>query len=195
MDYSVTRTCSRIRLQPNPATLAHQIELWTKLILDWARHGKVFMVNVEGVAGDGLGEVFENATIRRKSVPTKCDSTLLSTLPVLYVWNAMKSPPQQSSICGSHSGRLLSPSIRTILTSMVKEGRSKAWFSLSPTWSYKNSDSYGRESDSRSPEANRHVSVVVEEARRMGYRDIRLGERIFPGISAAMLISRSWTMV
>jgi len=52
-------------LQPNPATQAHQVELWSKLVLDWARAVKVFSIDVEAGGAD-VGEVFENKAIKRE---------------------------------------------------------------------------------------------------------------------------------
>ncbi|WWC59654.1 uncharacterized protein I303_102214 [Kwoniella dejecticola CBS 10117] len=50
-------------LQPNPSTLAHQLELWRALVLRWAKYERVFEVSVDG---NELGEVFENKRIKRK---------------------------------------------------------------------------------------------------------------------------------
>lgn len=53
------------RLQPNPTTLSHQLGLWTTLTLNWARHGRVWEVNVDSPQP---GEVFVNKSIGRKSL-------------------------------------------------------------------------------------------------------------------------------
>jgi hypothetical protein len=67
------------RLQPNLTTQAHQVELWSQLILDWSRAERVFMVDVEAGGGD-LCEVFENKTIKRESG----GKGSLSPQPALY---------------------------------------------------------------------------------------------------------------
>lgn len=51
------------RLQPNPSTLAHQLDLWASLVLSWARTERVWEVNCD--ATDGGGEVFWNRSISR----------------------------------------------------------------------------------------------------------------------------------
>ena len=56
---------AEFRLQPNLTTQAHQVELWSKLVLDWARAERVFTVDVDAAGGD-LGEVFENKAIKRE---------------------------------------------------------------------------------------------------------------------------------
>ena len=50
--------------QPNPATHAHQLKLWSELVLSWARHERVFVVNVDSPEP---GEVFGNKAIGRES--------------------------------------------------------------------------------------------------------------------------------
>jgi ESCRT-II complex subunit VPS25 len=52
------------RLQPNPSTLAHQLGLWTNLVLNWARHSRVWEVNSDSPEP---GEVFVNKQIGRES--------------------------------------------------------------------------------------------------------------------------------
>lgn len=51
-------------LQPNTQTLAHQLNLWTNLILNWAKFERVWRVDTEGVEP---GEVFSNRSIQRES--------------------------------------------------------------------------------------------------------------------------------
>lgn len=53
----------RRSVQPNPATQSHQISLWSNLILGWARHDRVFQVNVDSPEP---GEVFVNKAIGRE---------------------------------------------------------------------------------------------------------------------------------
>lgn len=84
-------------LQPNPTTQSHQVDLWTKLILDWARAERVWSVNVDAGAGD-LGEVFENKQIRRES----------------------RSKAQVERLI---IGRLMPASIRIVIAAMVKDGQ------------------------------------------------------------------------
>jgi hypothetical protein len=50
-------------LQPNPSTQAHQLALWSELILGWAKHDRVFSVNVDSPEP---GEVFANTKIQRE---------------------------------------------------------------------------------------------------------------------------------
>jgi hypothetical protein len=52
-------------LQPNPQTQAHQLNLWSALVLSWARHQRIWAVNTDAKEGD-LGEVFWNKGIRRE---------------------------------------------------------------------------------------------------------------------------------
>jgi hypothetical protein len=52
-------------LQPNPQTQAHQLNLWSALVLSWARHQRIWTVNTDAKEGD-LGEVFWNKGIRRE---------------------------------------------------------------------------------------------------------------------------------
>jgi len=61
-------------LQPNPATQAHQVELWSKLVLDWARAMRVFSIDVEAGGAD-VGEVFENKAIKRELAGGQVGST------------------------------------------------------------------------------------------------------------------------
>lgn len=65
-------------LQPNPQTQAHQLNLWSTLILSWARHTRTWSVNVDAKEGD-LGEVFWNRGIRRESQIQSCSCEM--------VWN------------------------------------------------------------------------------------------------------------
>lgn len=52
------------RLQPNPSTLSHQLGLWTNLVLNWARHERIWEINVDT---PDPPEVFMNRTINRMS--------------------------------------------------------------------------------------------------------------------------------
>lgn len=51
------------RLQPNPSTLSHQIDLWTTLVLNWARHARIWEINVDS---PDPPEVFVNKSINRE---------------------------------------------------------------------------------------------------------------------------------
>ncbi len=53
-------------IQPNPATLAQQLNLWTALVMSWAKHERVFEVNCDAV--DGGGEVFFNRSINSEYI-------------------------------------------------------------------------------------------------------------------------------
>ncbi|KAL1413447.1 hypothetical protein Q8F55_001214 [Vanrija albida] len=53
-------------LQPNPSTLAHQLKLWTEIVLGWARHDRVFAVNADS---PDAGAVFANRAIGRHASP------------------------------------------------------------------------------------------------------------------------------
>jgi hypothetical protein len=52
------------RLQPNPATLSHQLGLWTTLVLNWAKHNRVWEINTDAIDAP---EVFVNKSIDRES--------------------------------------------------------------------------------------------------------------------------------
>ncbi|EAL18636.1 hypothetical protein CNBJ0610 [Cryptococcus deneoformans B-3501A] len=80
-------------LQPNPQTLAHQLQLWRRLVLDWSRHERVFEMNTDSTGKDVL-EVFENRTINRRLLPPS-----LKTLMGEMVKNgeAAANPPKQDS--------------------------------------------------------------------------------------------------
>ncbi|CAK9785673.1 ESCRT-II complex, vps25 subunit [Cutaneotrichosporon oleaginosum] len=53
-------------LQPNPSTQAHQLTLWSEIILGWAKHDRVFSVNADSPEP---GEVFTNGKIQRRLLP------------------------------------------------------------------------------------------------------------------------------
>ncbi|WVQ75785.1 hypothetical protein IAR50_005418 [Cryptococcus sp. DSM 104548] len=80
-------------LQPNPQTLAHQLVLWRRLLLDWARHERVFEVNVDSADKDLLG-VFENKSIGRRLLPPSV-RTLISELA--KNGEAAADPPKQET--------------------------------------------------------------------------------------------------
>lgn len=50
--------------QPNASTLAHQLSLWTALVLSWARWHRVFELRAEDVGG---ADVWENKPLKRKA--------------------------------------------------------------------------------------------------------------------------------
>lgn len=58
--------------QPNPNTQAVVTEHWTKLILSYARHRRLFLLRVEDteVAGNDWDEIFRNEQIRRRLLPS-----------------------------------------------------------------------------------------------------------------------------
>ena len=56
------------RLQPNPQTFAHQLTLWTRLLLSWAKHHKVFRIDAGAADGGDCREVLENKSIGRESL-------------------------------------------------------------------------------------------------------------------------------
>ncbi|KAK8847571.1 hypothetical protein IAR55_005430 [Kwoniella newhampshirensis] len=77
-------------LQPNPSTLSHQLELWRNLVLNWARHDRVFEVNADGE----VGEAFHNKRIKRRLLPPS-----MKRLMVEMVKNgeAAPDPPKQET--------------------------------------------------------------------------------------------------
>ncbi|GJE98536.1 ESCRT-II complex vps25 subunit [Phanerochaete sordida] len=58
--------------QPNPNTQAVVTEHWTKLILSYARHRRLFMLRVEDaeVAGNDWDEILRNEQIHRRLLPS-----------------------------------------------------------------------------------------------------------------------------
>ncbi|TEB22013.1 ESCRT-II complex, vps25 subunit [Coprinellus micaceus] len=64
--------------QPNPATEAIVIEQWSKLILSYARHRKLFMLRVDDAETPGgeWDEVLRNERINRRLPPTHLESIL-----------------------------------------------------------------------------------------------------------------------
>ena len=59
------------RQQPNPNTQAVVTEHWTKLILSYARHRKLYLLRVEDaeVAGNEWDEILRNEQIHRALSP------------------------------------------------------------------------------------------------------------------------------
>ncbi|WVN87288.1 uncharacterized protein L203_102466 [Cryptococcus depauperatus CBS 7841] len=80
-------------LQPNPSTLARQLEIWRSLLLAWARHERVFEVNADSTGKDVL-QVFENREINRKFLPESI-KTLLTEMT--KNGEASPEPPKQDS--------------------------------------------------------------------------------------------------
>ncbi|RXK39211.1 hypothetical protein M231_03568 [Tremella mesenterica] len=79
-------------LQPNLSTRSHQLDLWSSLVLSWARFRKVFMINVEVI---DPGEVFIN-----KDIDRRLQTTSLKTL-MLHMTErnqAAPDPPKQTSV-------------------------------------------------------------------------------------------------
>ncbi|KAI5451166.1 hypothetical protein NCC49_002042 [Naganishia albida] len=56
-------------LQPNPQTFAHQIGLWTQLLLSWAKFHRVFTLDAGAVDGGDCRDVFHNSAINRRLQP------------------------------------------------------------------------------------------------------------------------------
>ncbi|ORX34044.1 ESCRT-II complex subunit-domain-containing protein [Kockovaella imperatae] len=77
-------------LQPNPSTLSHQLTLWTNLVLSWAAHERMFMLNCDSPEP---GQVFHNKSIKRKLLPGSM-RTLLSHMA--QEGHAALDPPKQS---------------------------------------------------------------------------------------------------
>ncbi|KAF8519683.1 ESCRT-II complex vps25 subunit [Gautieria morchelliformis] len=82
-------------LQPNPSTQAIQTQHWTRLILSYARHRRLFFLRVEDceVAGSEWDEIFRNDRINRRLHP----SHLLSLMESMVSQNmAVYEPPKQA---------------------------------------------------------------------------------------------------
>ncbi|CAD6572847.1 MAG: hypothetical protein TREMPRED_000645 [Tremellales sp. Tagirdzhanova-0007] len=79
-------------LQPNPTTQAHQLTLWTTLILDWARHDRVFSVNCDAL---DAGQVFRNKIIDRRLLPNAMREVMSSMTKNGY---AAPDPPKQTAM-------------------------------------------------------------------------------------------------
>ncbi|KAF8573755.1 ESCRT-II complex vps25 subunit, partial [Ramaria rubella] len=82
-------------LQPNPTTQTVQAQNWTRLILAYARHRRLFTVRIEDceVAGGEWDEVFRNERINRRLLP----SHLLSLIASMVSQNlAAYEPPKQT---------------------------------------------------------------------------------------------------
>ncbi|TXT15685.1 hypothetical protein VHUM_00188 [Vanrija humicola] len=78
-------------LQPNPATQAHQLALWTEIVLGWARHDRVFTVNSDSA---DAGEVFANKAINRKLLPPALKQVLAH---MAKEGHAAPEPPKQAA--------------------------------------------------------------------------------------------------
>ncbi|KAK4688862.1 ESCRT-II complex subunit VPS25, partial [Tremellales sp. Uapishka_1] len=78
-------------LQPSPSTLAHQIGLWKNLVLSWAKHARVFVVDCEN---DEPGEVFRNKAIDRRLLPASLKVVLAS---MAKDGQAAADPPKSTS--------------------------------------------------------------------------------------------------
>ncbi|EIW75077.1 ESCRT-II complex vps25 subunit [Coniophora puteana RWD-64-598 SS2] len=81
--------------QPNPRTQAQFTAQWTRLILTYARHRKLFMLRVEDaeVAGGDWDEILRNERINRRILPSHL-SSLLDTMVASE--QAAFEPPKQS---------------------------------------------------------------------------------------------------
>jgi ESCRT-II complex subunit VPS25 len=54
-------------LQRNPATLSSQLKLWTRFVLDYCQHHRIFVLNLDGAwEKSGAGGLFRNETIKRE---------------------------------------------------------------------------------------------------------------------------------
>ncbi|WRT64603.1 uncharacterized protein IL334_001536 [Kwoniella shivajii] len=77
-------------LQPNPSTLSHQLELWRTLVLKWAKHERVYEVNVDGE----VGGVFDNKKIKRQLLPPSMKRLLTE---MVKNGEAAPDPPKQDT--------------------------------------------------------------------------------------------------
>ncbi|WOO77150.1 Vacuolar protein-sorting-associated protein 25 [Vanrija pseudolonga] len=78
-------------LQPNPATQAHQLALWSEIVLGWARHDRVFAVNADS---PDAGDVFVNKAINRKLLPPALKQVLAH---MAKEGHAAPEPPRQAA--------------------------------------------------------------------------------------------------
>jgi ESCRT-II complex subunit VPS25 len=85
-------------LQPNPQTFAHQIGLWTQLLLSWAKFHRVFTLDAGAVDGGDCRDVFHNTAIN--STFPGCSATRADTC----------------------AGRLQPPAIKQFVSHLLKEG-------------------------------------------------------------------------
>ncbi|WVQ79893.1 hypothetical protein IAT38_001993 [Cryptococcus sp. DSM 104549] len=77
-------------LQPNPQTLSHQLTQWRSLVLDWAKHERVWEVNTEGE----VGGVWENKAIGRRLLPPAMKQLLTE---MVKNGEAAPDPPKQDT--------------------------------------------------------------------------------------------------
>ncbi|KAJ9108064.1 hypothetical protein QFC20_003633 [Naganishia adeliensis] len=81
-------------LQPNPQTFAHQISLWTQLLLSWAKFHRVFTLDAGAVDGGDCRDVFHNSAINRRLQPPAIKQFVSHLLKEGLI---SPDPPQQSS--------------------------------------------------------------------------------------------------
>ncbi|TDL23695.1 ESCRT-II complex vps25 subunit [Rickenella mellea] len=81
--------------QPNPTTQATLTEQWTRLILSYARHRRLFFIRIEDAetTGGDWDEVLRNEQINRRVMPAHL-SSLLATLVAKNL--AVYEPPKQT---------------------------------------------------------------------------------------------------
>ncbi|GLB41895.1 putative ESCRT-II complex vps25 subunit [Lyophyllum shimeji] len=81
--------------QPNPGTQAIAIEQWTRLILTYARHRRLFVLRVEDAetTGNDWDEILRNERINRKLLPPYL-SHILSAMVAKDL--AVYEPPRQT---------------------------------------------------------------------------------------------------
>jgi hypothetical protein len=92
------RLTRSVSLQPNPQTFAHQIGLWTQLLLSWAKFHRVFTLDAGAVDGGDCRDVFHNTAINSRS--SGCSATRADTC----------------------AGRLQPPAIKQFVSHLLKEG-------------------------------------------------------------------------
>ncbi|RDX54094.1 ESCRT-II complex vps25 subunit [Lentinus brumalis] len=82
--------------QPNPATQKTVTENWTRLILSYARHKKLFTLRIEDATDDKSewDEVLRNPRIQRRLRPSHLAAILSS---MVAANQAMYEPPNQTS--------------------------------------------------------------------------------------------------
>ncbi|KAH7922619.1 ESCRT-II complex vps25 subunit [Leucogyrophana mollusca] len=80
--------------QPNPNTQAQHTEQWTRIILTYARHKRLFVLRVEDAAvpGGDWDEVLRNERINRRMLPSHLSSILASMVSKNL---AVYEPPKQ----------------------------------------------------------------------------------------------------
>lgn len=97
-------------LQPNPNTQAIQAQNWTRLILSYARHRRIFTLRVEDceVAGSEWDEVFRNDRINRMSIHNE------NTCSKFTVWLLClrQAPPISPAVLNGKHGFSESCSLR-----------------------------------------------------------------------------------